>query len=264
MQFIENEAFIKQVAFIGSGNVAFCLSKALQKKGVQIIQICSRNETTARELSNLLNCSYCTKLEHITRHADCYIIAVSDDSVMQVIADFPLQNIFVVHTSGSQPISVFENKFENYGVFYPLQTFSKTAEIDFNSVSFCLEANENKHLTALKNLAELLSPQIFELNSEQRKQLHLSAVFACNFVNHFYTIAYDLLQEAGISFELLKPLIIQTANKILLHKPADVQTGPARRNDTKTIAEHLLRLESSNVYKNLYTFVSKSITDYYT
>jgi len=163
----------------------------------------------------------------------------------------------VVHTSGTSELSVLDSK-NKKGVFYPLQTFSKDKEIDFSSIPMCLEAENEEDFKTLENVAQTLSQKVFAISSEQRKSLHVAAVFVCNFVNHMYTIGNQICEENKVPFEVLQPLILETANKITDLKPETAQTGPALRNDTKTINKHLEFLQESN-YQELYKLLTQSI-----
>jgi len=164
-------------------------------------------------------------------------------------------------------MNVFFNKSEirnpksenNCGVFYPLQTFSKNQKINFKDVPICIEANNKKTLNILSNLAKSVSNNIYFTNSEQRKSLHLAAVFACNFTNHLYSISENILKKENIDFEILKPLIIETANKIKNHSPLEMQTGPAIRNDKEIIKEHLKLLKRNKTEQNIYKLLTENI-----
>jgi predicted short-subunit dehydrogenase-like oxidoreductase (DUF2520 family) len=182
---------------------------------------------------------------------------VTDNVISEVSSQLPFKNKLVVHTSGSSELSVLDAK-NRKGVFYPLQTFSKDKEIDFTSIPLCLEAENEEDFKILENLAQLISENVFTISSEQRKSLHVAAVFVCNFVNHMYTIGNKICKENNVPFGVLQPLIIETAHKITSLKPEEAQTGPALRNDTKTINKHLEFLQDSN-YQELYKLLTQSI-----
>ena len=248
-----------KIVLIGAGNVATHLGKALQKKNCEIIQVYSRTSASAKKLATQLTCDFVTDIKNISRQADFYILAVNDDAVAEVLQQISFIPKLIVHTSGTQNISVFEDKFKNYGVLYPLQTFSKTKKVDFKKVPIFIEANSSKDLKAIKSIAFSLSPKVYSITSEKRKSLHIAAVFACNFSNHMYAIAENILSDASIPLEVLFPLIDETANKIKKASPIAAQTGPAIRGDSKVMNEHNKFLKKKSDYQKIYTLVSQSI-----
>ncbi len=251
------------INFIGAGNVAWHLAQALHGEGCHIGQIYSRTLKNARALANIVSASFTNQISEINDDADIYILSIKDDVVLDFIDNQTFKMIvrgkLIVHTAGSISMSVLENLSENTGVLYPLQTFSKHKEIDFRRVPVCIEANSTENLKLLKKISEKLLAPVYEINSEQRQYLHLAAVFACNFTNHFYVLADDILQQKNISFDILKPLIKETADKIKNISPKDAQTGPAVRNDKKITKKHLKLLSEFPELQNLYSFVSNSI-----
>lgn len=251
---------IKQVTTIGAGNVATHLAKALYKNNFVIKQIFSKSFKNANALSKKVNAQPIDLITQLTPTAEIYIIAVPDDAIEKVLKQIPFKNKLVVHTSGSVGMDVFaKNGFSNFGIFYPLQTFSKNKVVDFTKVPFCLEANTKTNLKSIENVAKYLSDKIYHVNSEQRQLLHLAAVFACNFSNNMYQIAYDICNKNSIDFDILKPLIIETANKITIQTPQEAQTGPAKRNDKKTIQKHLALLDNQKKYQEIYRLITESI-----
>lgn len=226
------------VLLVGNGNVANHLLKVFQMvKDLSVLQINSRN------LTNIPT-------------AAITIIAVSDDAIAKVSSK--ITNPFVVHTSGSISLSALQNKTRK-GVFYMLQTFSKDKLVNFQEVPFCLEATNENDLKTLETLAKLLSEKVYFINSEQRKALHVAAVFANNFANHCYQIAEEICKIHQVPFEILYPLIEETARKIKLLSPKEAQTGPAIRNDQQTIQNHLVLLNLHQ--QEMYTIMTKSIQD---
>ena len=203
-----------KAVIIGSGNVATHLALAFQKKGIIISQVYSRTSANAELLAQKLNTSFTTHTSGIDRNADIYIYALKDSSFLNLLKRFDLPKAIHVHTSGSIPMKDFYGYTERYGVFYPLQTFSINKEIDFSNVPICIEANTEKLENELIELAKLLTTKTYILSSEQRRRVHLAAVFACNFTNYMYDIAHDIVLGAGIEFDILKPLIMETADKI--------------------------------------------------
>lgn len=225
------------VAIIGSGNVAFHLTNALKKAAdVNVIQINSRS------------------LENLTE-ADITIIAVSDDAIAAVSSKIRHQGL-VVHTSGSVALNALQNC-GNKGVFYLLQSFSKDKTVDFSEIPFCLEATNKNDLNALETLAKSIGKKVYHINSAQRKSLHIAAVFVNNFVNHLYKIGSDICEEHQVPFEILQPLIKETAAKIQDLTPEAAQTGPAKRKDAQTIKNHLTLLTQSQ--QEIYTILTAAI-----
>lgn len=249
--------------FIGAGNLATQLSKAFKNKGFRVTQIYSRTEQSAKKLADLLNVNYTNSIREIDKNADIYFVALKDEIVHEVLAQINFENKLVVHCSGSLSLSGFERYSENIGVFYPLQTFSKTRDVDFSEIPIFVESNSNKNEKLLLQIAGEISDSVSLLNSEKRKMLHISAVFACNFVNHFYTIAAYILKSENIPFEVLKPLILETAKKVQEMEPEGAQTGPAIRFDEKIMNSHLNELKEFGDYQQLYKLISKSIFDRY-
>lgn len=248
-----------KIVMIGAGNVATHLGLALYQKKQVIVQVCSKRKTSSEALAKKLNCKATTSLAKIDTTADVYIIATNDDSIASIADELKLQNKIVVHTSGSIEMGVLKHCSENVGVFYPLQTFSKTRTIDFDKVPVCIEANNKATLETLMMLAKKVSKRVVKIDSEQRKLIHLSAIFANNFTNHLLHIAEELLLTHQLPFDLLQPLITETLNKTEHHSPMDVQTGPAKRGDTKTMKTHLSLLAEHKDYQELYKLLSISI-----
>lgn len=246
------------VVIIGSGNVANHLILAFcNHKSIDLVQVYSRKS------SLFPDCLPDTKITHdlsSLAKADVYIIAVSDNAIAEISSKLPFGNRLVVHTSGSMPLEILDKK-NNRGVFYPLQTFSKEKEIKFNQVPICIEATQKKDLEILNELASKVVEKTYKISSEQRKSLHIAAVFVSNFVNHLYKIGNDICTEKNVPFEILKPLIEETANKINFLSPSQAQTGPAKRKDTKTIEEHLNSIKDEN-QKEIYKLLTQSIINH--
>ena len=182
---------------------------------------------------------------------------MNDDAISDVLSQ--LKNTAIVHTSGSIGMNIFSDNFSNCGVFYPLQTFNKEVEVNISEVPFCIEGNSLKFENQLTQIAKRISNNVVVMDSEQRKQLHIAAVFACNFSNQMFAIADDLLAEKNIDFEILLPLIKQTIAKLDKNKPKTVQTGPAMRNDKTIIQEHINLIQEKEI-KVLYQKISANIT----
>ncbi|SHF97423.1 NADP oxidoreductase coenzyme F420-dependent [Mariniphaga anaerophila] len=245
--------------FIGAGNLATRLSTRFQEKGFSIEQVYSRTEDSAKALADRLQTAYTTSPEDIISDADIYFVALKDSAFQEVLPKLDIQNKLLVHCSGSMPLSSLEAYSENIGVIYPLQTFSKKREVNFSEIPVFVEANSPENEKKLLQVAGAISEKATVLDSENRMYLHLSAVFACNFVNHFYTIAGELLKSKNISFDVLHPLILETSQKVQAMEPAFAQTGPAVRFDKNVIAKHLNVLREFPEFGNLYEIVSESI-----
>ena len=249
-----------KIVFIGAGNLATHLSLALQKAGFEIVQVYSRTEESAKELAGLLQVPYTTNINNVVHHASIYFISVCDDAIAPLSEKLVSSSGIIVHTAGSVPMDVFENKFDNYGVFYPLQTFSKRQQVDFSNIPIFVEANTQNNLNILQKIACSISQNVFEAGSQQRKQLHLAAVFCCNFVNHLYHLASEIAGQAGFNFNILSALILATAQKAVLSgNPKEVQTGPAVRNDRKVMEKHLDLLNAHPEWQEIYSILSKGI-----
>lgn len=252
------------IVCIGSGNVATHLAIAFKAMGADIVQVWSHNSRNAEILAALTKAKPISKWEDLDRAADCYLIAVKDDAIAEVATQLIGVKGIVVHTSGATSIAVLSGAGSGYGVLYPLQTFSRTKALDLTKVPFCIEGNQPETLDKINAIAQLLSANVSQVNSEQRKILHLAAVFACNFTNHLYQLSADLLQQHNLKFDLLKPLILETAEKVHSALPVDVQTGPAVRNDKQTMARHLTLLQDTPKLQEIYTLLSTSIKTYKT
>ncbi|TAJ15759.1 DUF2520 domain-containing protein [Marinilabiliaceae bacterium JC017] len=251
-----------QITLIGSGNVATHLGKALAQAGHTIVQIFSHHVENAITLSHAIGGQPIAALEEITIGAEMYIIAVKDDKLKEVVDRLPLLTGIVVHTAGSVPLETL-SRFEQNGILYPFQTFSKQKEVDFTSLPILIESNTPAVLTSLENVAKTISTNVLQASTKQRMQLHLAAVFACNFVNHMYRLSSDILTQANLPFSLLHPLITETTQKILSIPASEAQTGPARRGDVQVIQKHLDSLQQIPDVQMLYKLLSDDIMKKY-
>jgi len=247
-----------KLAFIGAGNVATRLALEFKSRGLSVIQIYSKTQRSALELASKLETTCTTEIKDITQEADIYFVCVPDKYIEPICAKLPVKNKLVVHTAGSVDIETVKEHIPECGVFYPMQTFSKFKEVDLNQVPIFIEASSQKSEEVLYDLGKLLSHKIYSINSEQRKSLHISAVFACNFSNHMYSIAEDILQQNGIPFEILKPLIKETSEKIQKFLPKACQTGPAVREDMEILENHE-KILAHTPYVEMYKLISESI-----
>jgi predicted short-subunit dehydrogenase-like oxidoreductase (DUF2520 family) len=250
---------ISKITIIGAGNVATHLATAFMDAGKVIVQVFSRNLSRAEELAIKCRAAAINEIPEINKEVDLIVIAVSDDALVEVVNQMNVGNALVVHTSGSISMDMLKPFGKNIGVFYPLQTFSKNREIQFNEVPLCLEAGSMENLEILKTLAISVSNRIYFIDSTQRKKLHLAAVFACNFPNFLYSIAENFLEENGLSFNMMKPLIIETAEKAKAISPSKAQTGPAFRKDKKIIGKHIQMLSGNDDFREVYELLSKKI-----
>lgn len=244
------------IVIVGAGNVAWHLAKELQKREQNILQVYNRSVEAAISLSRRLKCDFTTRIEDLNNDADLYILTVKDSVIEEVSASLNLENKLVIHTSGAIEQDII--KHERRGVLYPLQTFSKEKILNFKNIPFCIEASKSEDYNLLMRLANLLSPMVYNINSHQRKVLHVAAVFACNFSNYMYMISDEILNKESIPLNILHPLIKETASKITKHKPKNVQTGPAVRKDESTIDTHLNYLKEGNNY-DIYKLLTENI-----
>jgi predicted short-subunit dehydrogenase-like oxidoreductase (DUF2520 family) len=250
-----------RIVLFGAGNLAVHLAKAFALSGYKIIQVYSRTKESAQWLAARLNTKAITNPAEFDSTSDIAIFALNDQCLPEILDQVNFSGQLALHTSGSLSMSIFKGKAEHFGVLYPLQTFSKFREVRFKEVPLFIEANSSKNLANLKMLAESLSIQVFIADSSQRRQLHLSAVFANNFVNHFYALAGELIKNSGFSFNVLRPIIQETVLKALeCDNPMTAQTGPAVRLNKEILLKHIEMLASNPDLQNLYTFASNSIT----
>ena len=249
-----------KIVLIGAGNLATHLGKALHAAGHDMVQVFSRTMQSAETLASLLDAEPLTDMAQVRDDADVYIFSVKDSALEQLISQLcgGEKKVFL-HTAGSMPMSVFREKALHYGVLYPMQTFSKQREVDFSIIPCFIEANDEFALKQIEGLAGQISHRVYQLSSEDRKYLHLSAVFACNFANHCYAASQELLQQHGIPFDVMLPLIDETAAKVHGMTPKDAQTGPAVRYDENVIGKQIQLLENQPYFQKIYDSMSKSI-----
>jgi predicted short-subunit dehydrogenase-like oxidoreductase (DUF2520 family) len=247
-----------KIVFIGAGNLATCVSMEMQRVGITIGQIFSRTRDHAESLARKLNCPWTTTLGEIITDADLYIFSVNDTALPEVIPHVKPNGGLWVHTAGSVPMQVFEGHAKRYGVFYPLQTFTKKRNVLLDGTPILLEVNNPDDMKMLKKIAIALSGNAQEIDSKKRERIHLAAVFASNFVNHMYVLAGKILEEQGLPYQLLLPLITETAAKTGDLSPSEAQTGPASRLDKITMDKHLTLLPEPAI-QTIYRLLSQSI-----
>lgn len=251
-----------RITLIGAGRVASHLGPALHTAGHRIEQVYSRTRTHAARLADALGAEAVDRPEALRPDADGYLCALSDDALVAVLDRAfagQCQPPLLVHTAGSLPLDVLAPYTNRYAVLYPLQTFSPDRTLDLKTLPLFVEASDPETLHTVTELAGQLSEVVRPLDSEKRLTLHLAAVFACNFVNHLYGIAGGLLEAQGLEFDLLLPLIDETAAKVHALAPRSAQTGPALRNDRQVMAKHLQALSHYPELATLYNLISEHI-----
>lgn len=248
------------VTILGAGNVAFHLTRAFVENTIEVKQIYNRTLHKAESIGEANRVPFTNKISEL-EHADIFIIASSDCAIKELSMHIPFDDVLVVHTSGSIPMDTLD-RHKRRGVLYPLQTFTKGRHLEYNEIPFYIESNNPEDAELLKKLANRISNKVQITNSDQRAKLHLSAVWACNFVNHMYHIAEQFAQEADMPFEHLQPLIQETAAKIKDISPKNAQTGPAKRGDLLVIEKHIESIQDI-FKKDLYKNISDSITKTY-
>ncbi len=248
-----------KVVIIGAGNVGTHFAKALIASDIQVVQIVSRTMKSAVELASEIGCSFATDFQDINKDADVYVLCVSDSAISPILRQLSVGDKLVVHTSGSVGINVFYDHATNYGCIYPLQTFSKFKDLNYSEIPVFIEANTEANQQILVDLMKNVTPHVQVLTSEQHAVLHLSAVLVNNFSNHLYTLAENLMKENQIPFDLLKPLIKETYEKMLKYSPYEAQTGPAVRGDELIMQKHRDLLSEHEDILKIYNAISESI-----
>jgi predicted short-subunit dehydrogenase-like oxidoreductase (DUF2520 family) len=249
---------IKRISIIGTGNVAHHLGRALIKTNFQIEGVWGRTKSNSQELAKALNTESFDHLNQIPESTDLVIICVSDSAIKEIVEKIP-STFAVVYTSGSISLKTLPER-EKIGVFYPLQTFTKSRDLSFDTIPLLIESTNNEFAESLKNCASKLSQTVRLTSSEERFQIHIAAVMVNNFTNHLYHLADLQLKKNHLPFDILKPLILETAEKVKDIPPCDAQTGPAKRNDLNVINKHLNELDDET--KVIYEMLSKSITNH--
>lgn len=250
-----------RIVLIGAGNLATNLGKALHGAGHDIVQVYSHTWDNAQRLATIVGGAATDDLSSIVSSADVYIFSIKDSTLGEVIPQVVSGRAdkLMIHTAGSMPMSLFEGMALHYGVLYPMQTFSKSREVDFKVIPCFVEGNDSYALSAIAELASSVSDRVSELSSDDRRYLHLAAVWACNFTNHCYEVSAELLRKHGIPFDVMLPLIDETAAKVHDLAPIDAQTGPAVRFDENVIRAQSLLMRDNPLLKDLYERMSMSI-----
>lgn len=254
------------VSFIGAGNLAWHLAPALDNAGYAVREVYSRREKNAFALAEKLYQSEATtSLDFSSSPSQLFLLCVTDDVITEIISDLVLPpDTILAHASGSQPLSILDNaRADGKGVFYPLQTFTKSRSVDFNDIPFFIESADPAVEKVLTAMAKALSKKVVSISSQERIALHVAAVFASNFTNHMMTLAKEVLVNNGLDFNYLKPLIAETVNKALAMGPEKSQTGPAKRGDLEILDKQYDFLKSDQPVAEIYKLVSQHILDSY-
>ena len=248
------------IVMIGAGNVATCLAVILKNAGHAIDLVYSRTPARARKLASRVDAGWTCDISKIDNGSGIKIFALTDQAILDSVEKLGCYHALMVHTAGSLPMNIFAGHSDKYGVLYPLQTMSSSRETALHEFPLCIEANSKPALAELHSLALTVSSLVYNVNSEMRQLLHLAAVFSCNFSNHMYTIAESIANRAGVPFDILHPLIRETAEKAIVEGPVKSQTGPAARNDSIIIKKHLELLSCSPGFRSIYEKLSESIS----
>lgn len=252
-----------RIGIVGSGNVAHHLAHAFYyHPEINFNAIYTRNKKTGRVLADAVQARFIEEIENLAKETDVIIICASDDSITQIAKQLQTDKQIVCHTSGVVSIHALSEASENFGSFYPLQTFTKTREVDLKEVPFLIDGSNEETTKTLSKLANLISNKVSVVSDEKRRKLHVAAVMVNNFSNHLFSLTKDYTNSLDLDFDLLKPLMQETVLKALAQNPKDIQTGPAKRKDKKTIAQHQEMLSNPKL-KELYSWFTESIEKYY-
>jgi len=254
---------IKDIVIIGSGNVAYHLIKMFSDKGIRVLQIIGRNETTTHHLSKVFGIPYIMNASFLESGADLYILAVQDDSIVETAASLGLTDQLLVHTSGFSSIEKLKNASSCTGVVWPVQTFTSGMETSYDNIPFLIEGSNPVITGKLKQFAGLVSNKVLEANSTARQNAHLAAVIASNLSNRLYSLSSVILDKQHLPFDLLGPLIRETARKAAENHPLKSQTGPAARHDLGVIGHHLEMLRDDAETAEIYRLISLNIMKHY-
>lgn len=252
-----------KVVIIGAGNVATHIAMRLAAKGVTPLQIWSHTKESADRLARLVGSSHITNMDDVVSDADAYIISVKDSALEAIVSSLCKNtgNGVYLHTAGTMPTSIFAGHCNRYGVIYPMQTFSKQKVLDFSKIPCFIDANDKETLDFVRSIAGLLSEKVYEMAEEDRRWLHIAAVFACNFSNACCAMASRILAAHGIDFNVMLPLIDETMDKLHFLSPEKAQTGPAVRTDYNVMELHERLLGAYPELKTVYEAISKTIID---
>ncbi len=247
-----------KVAVIGSGNVATTLARLIHKQGHLVQHVASRQVQNAQQLANEFNATYSdyTGVNEVV--SDLFIIAIPDNAIGDCISHFHTGNRVLVHTAGSVSKDILGSAADHYGVLYPLQSLRKEMPY-IPGIPFLVDGNSQEVTAFLIQFAGSLGDRVEACGDQDRLNLHVAAVIVSNFTNHLYALAENFCGKENINFDLLKPLILETAQRIQLVSPMEVQTGPAVRKDIQTLDKHLKLLQDHPKLKYLYLKLTDSI-----
>jgi predicted short-subunit dehydrogenase-like oxidoreductase (DUF2520 family) len=250
---------IRKIVLFGAGNLATNLALALKKEGFDILQVYNRTVSHGKKLAEKVDATYISDLSKLNPVADLYIISVSDSAIKSIADKVHLKDKLIIHTSGSMDIDILQRASSNYGVFHSPQTFSKSKPVSFRNLHIDIQANNKRSEEALVEFAGILCNNVHVVNSEQRKIIHIAAVFAGNFTNFMYSIAEDILTGNDLPFDLMHPIIKKTSENSKYKDPFKRQTGPAVREDYEVLANHRKVLAKYPQYRAIYDLISKNI-----
>ncbi|MBK7763889.1 MAG: DUF2520 domain-containing protein [Bacteroidetes bacterium] len=248
-----------KIVILGSGNIATFFAHRFQQNGHEIVQVYSRTELHAQQLASQLHCNYTSSLHEINKTADVYVLAVSDDAVLTICETLNLNNKLVLHTAGTLSLHHIDQSSANTGSIWCVYSIQKHAWPNHKNIPCVINASNEESLLLVQELAKCISDQIIHLDDELKLNLHVAAVFANNFSNYLFGISYDILKNHNLSFNILLPLIQDTVNKLIHLTPTELQSGPAKRGDVKTIEKHLTLLSSQTQYQEIYKLLSEAI-----
>jgi predicted short-subunit dehydrogenase-like oxidoreductase (DUF2520 family) len=247
-----------KIVIIGAGNVAFHLIKSITNSGHQLVQIYNRTIENIKESTKKIPLS--DSIGGIYPNADIYIICVKDNAIEEIANQLKMNNKLVLHTSGNRTMDILQNSSSNYGIFYPIQSFTKDIPLNFKKVPIIIEANNAEALEMLKSFAESISERVIEMDLEKRQKLNIAGVFVNNFTNHLYHLMDEYLDKESIDFSILHPIIQNTVDKIKIKNPRACQTGPAIRKDQETIENQKKILEKEIDLLKIYNEFTQGIT----
>ncbi|MEO5967177.1 MAG: F420-dependent NADP oxidoreductase [Ferruginibacter sp.] len=247
-----------KIVLIGSGNLATIIGRLAILKNHEIVLVSSRTLENAKALADEFNCAFSNYSEVNSVEADIYILAISDSAIENTLLETGKINGLLVHTAGSISINVLADNSSQYGVLYPLQTLRKNMDA-IPEIPLLIDGNNDNTYNVIKGFAETLSSWVKKTGDTERLNLHAAAVIVSNFTNHLYFLGEDFCEKENLDFNLLKPLIIETANRIINHSPSEMQTGPAKRHDIQTLEKHLRLLSKYPKLRTTYMRLTDSI-----
>lgn len=253
---------IMRISIIGNGNLAQSIAQIFFKTSQELVEMYAPNFSALSVFCKTVNAQPLKELSKLNTNIDILIIAITDSAIRQVVTEIPKGNFVLAHTSGSIAMDVFEEaNVKNYGVFYPLYSFLKAQAEDFSEIPIMLESVNETSNKWLHRLANKLSNNISVVNSQDRKKYHMAGILVNNFTNHLWAICQEMLDNSGLAFENLKPILKETANNAMKSEQLyDLQTGPAKRNNQKIINSHIELLEDNKDLQELYQCMTRLIT----